>query len=121
MDLREFVGQALSQVIEGVLDAQKALGQAGKFINPELSTQQGPLQKQGHHVSIQGQLMQSIEFDVAVTATEGTGTKGGIVVVAGMFALGSQGQSTAESSVVSRIKFAVPVTLPYGERMSGRA
>ena len=62
--------------------------------------------------------MQAVKFDVAVTATEGTGTKGGIGVVAGVFALGSQEQSSAEVSAVSRLKFAVPIALPYGEKMS---
>jgi len=76
-------------------------------------------EKHGKLVSIQGQLVQTVEFDVAVTATEGTDTKGGIGVVAGVFALGSQGQSSEEISAVSRIKFSVPITLPYGEKMHG--
>jgi hypothetical protein len=109
MDLKEFLGQALADIVQGVLDAQQALGASGKFINPELSTQQGTHEKHGKLVSIQGQLVQTVEFDIAVTATEGTGTKGGIGVVAGVFALGSQGQSQAETSAVSRIKFSVPV------------
>jgi hypothetical protein len=53
-----------------------------------------------------------LEFDVAVTAQEGTATKGGIGVFAGAIGLGSQGQSTAANQTVSRIKFAVPVLLP---------
>lgn len=34
-----------------------------------------------------------MEFDIAVTSIEGTETRGGIGVVAGVFALGSQGKS----------------------------
>lgn len=119
MDLKQFVAQALADVVQGVLDAQQALAANGRYINPELSTGQGTHEKHGKLVSIQGQLVQSVEFDVAVTATEGTGSKGGIGVVAGVFALGSQGQSSAETSAVSRIKFSVPVTLPYGETLHG--
>ena len=118
MQLKNFISQALTEIIHGVSDAQQALGDNGKFINPELSTQQGDHEKHGKNVSIQGQLVQIVEFDVAVTATEGTGTKGGIGVVAGFFAIGSQGQSSSENSAVSRIKFSVPITLPYGDRMS---
>jgi hypothetical protein len=117
MNLRDFIAEGLAEVVQGVLDAQTALGENGKYVNPELSTQQGPLQQQGGHVSIQGQLVQYVEFDVAVTATEGTGTRGGIGVVAGFVALGSQGQSSQEQSAVSRIKFTVPLTLPYGDTM----
>lgn len=119
MDLKEFIGLALSDIVQGVLEAQQTLGKNGKYINPELSTQQGTHEENGNLVSIQGQLVQTVEFDIAVTATKGTGTKGGIGVVAGVFALGSQGQSSAENSSVSRIKFSVPVTLPYGEKMPG--
>lgn len=119
MELKEFISQALADVVQGVLDAQQVLGTNGKYINPELSTQQGTHEKHGKLVSIQGQLVQTVEFDVAVTATEGTGTKGGIGVVAGIFALGAQGQSSEEVSAVSRIKFSVPITLPYGEKMHG--
>jgi hypothetical protein len=119
MYLKEFVAQALAEIIQGVVDAQAALGSNGKYINPELSTQQGPLEKQGKLVSIQGQLVQSVEFDVAVTVTEAKGTKGAIGVVVGTIGLGSQRQSSEESSAVSRLKFSVPITLPYGEKMNG--
>jgi hypothetical protein len=119
MDLKEFVSQALADVVQGVLNAQQALGTNGKYINPELSTQQGTHERHGKLVSIQGQLVQTVEFDIAVTATEGTDTKGGIGVVAGFLTLGSQGQSSAETSAASRIKFSVPVALPYGEKMPG--
>ena len=119
MDLKEFVGQALTEIVQGVLNAQSALGKNGKCINPQLSTQQGSLEELGKLVSIQGQLVQAIEFDVAVTATKGKGTKGGIGVVAGVLALGSQGQSNSENSSVTRIKFTVPVSLPYGDKLRG--
>jgi hypothetical protein len=119
VELKQFISQALADIVQGVLDTQQVLGANGKYINPELSTQQGTHEKHGKLVSIQGQLVQTVEFDVAVTATEGTDTKGGIGVVAGVFALGSQGQSSEEISAVSRIKFSVPITLPYGEKMHG--
>lgn len=116
MDLKEFVGQALADIVQGVLDAKTSLGENGKFINPKLSTPQGALEKQGKLVAMGGQLVQTVEFDVAVTATEAKGTKGGIGVVVGTIVLGSHGQSSAESSAFSRIKFSVPVTLPYAEK-----
>ena len=53
-----------------------------------------------------------VQFEIGITATEGTGTKGGIGVVVGAFALGSSGQSQRENSAVNRVTFAVPVILP---------
>ena len=55
-----------------------------------------------------------IEFDVAVTTTEGTETKGGIGVFVVAVGLGSQGKSDATNSSSSRIKFSVPIFLPNG-------
>jgi len=59
-----------------------------------------------------GQVVSFVEFDMAVTATEGKETKGGIGVVAGVFTLGSAGKSDAASGSESRIKFSVPLLLP---------
>jgi hypothetical protein len=120
MDLKDFIGQVLADIVHSVIDAQLSLGENGKYINPQLSTHQGPLEKQGNLVSIQGQPVQTVEFDVAATAAKANSTKGGIGVVAAAIVLGSQGQSSAESSSVSRIKFSVPVTLPYGDKMPSR-
>jgi hypothetical protein len=53
-----------------------------------------------------------VDFDVPLTVTEGTGTTGGIGIVAEPFALGSTGQSTAQNSSVSRVRFSVSLALP---------
>jgi hypothetical protein len=53
-----------------------------------------------------------VDFDVAVTAVEGKGTKGGIGVFVGAVGLGSLGESNVSSSTVSRIRFSVRVRLP---------
>lgn len=57
-------------------------------------------------------VIQHIEFDVAVSATQGTDTKAGLGVIAGAFNLGASGGSNQENQTASRIKFSVPVTLP---------
>ena len=56
--------------------------------------------------------MQSISFDVAVTATKGTKTQGGIAVFTGMIGLASKGQSEKSNETLNRIQFSVPVSLP---------
>jgi len=61
-----------------------------------------------------------IEFDVAVTVTEGAERKGGIGVAAGIFAIGGQGKTETQSGTVSRIKFSVPVMLPSGKNLRPR-
>lgn len=119
MELKAFVTAVLTEIIDGVKDAQRGPEHARDGeVNPLLSTNQGDLQRQGRLVSRWGQLVQSVKFDVAVTAEEGTGTKGGIGIFMGAFGLGSQGESKASQASVSRIQFEVPVSLPYQEPMA---
>ena len=111
MELKDFVSETLVQIIEGVKDAQsKVVDTEGGSVNPEYSQTPRP-----HTISRYGKIIQDVEFDVALSVSEGTESKGGIGVVAGVFALGSQGQSNAENASFSRIKFHVPMVLPYGK------
>lgn len=111
MELRDFVAETLTQIVEGVQEAQVRTKSHGARVNPHLTTSAELAIK--HSILIaSGAAAQLVHFDVALTAKEGTGTKGGIGVVVGAFALGSTGQSQAENSTVSRVKFSVPLVLP---------
>lgn len=112
MDLKEFVSSVLTQIVDGVREAQSGRGIESGLINPNLFASQGALHEKGHLVSRHGQLVQNVEFDVALTVNEGTQTKGGIGVFVGTVGLGSQGQSDKSASSVSRVKFSVPLSLP---------
>jgi hypothetical protein len=109
MDLKEFVSQTLGQIIEGVKAAQETAKAAGAEVNPHMT--RAVVQA----TTMSGLPSRDVDFDVALTVTEGTGTKGGIGIVAGPFALGSTGQSTAQNSSVSRIRFSVALALPIQE------
>ena len=112
MELQEFVTTALKQIVDGVRDAQSSISGDGE-INPHLWSH-GRKEAASHGIleSTGGKWVHLVEFDVAVTAGEATGNRGGIGVVVGAVALGSQRTANAESSTVSRIKFSVPVAYP---------
>ena len=57
-------------------------------------------------------IVQEIQFDVAVSASEDTATAGGVGIVLAAIALGAKAQSREGTSTVSRIRFSVPVSLP---------
>ncbi|KKL18993.1 hypothetical protein LCGC14_2469950 [marine sediment metagenome] len=109
MELNEFVENALSQLLQGVSAAQSKAAEIGGEINPRINdnnqTKLGFLNSSGLSASI-------VKFDVALTASEGSGTKAGISVLGGAVNLGAGGQSSNENSVVSRIQFSVPIVLP---------
>jgi hypothetical protein len=109
MELQQFVAETLKQIVAGIVDAQSAMPSEVRVcprwernaVNKEDMVERGT-----------GRRVEEVAFDVAVTAHEGKETKGGVGVVAGVFALGSQGQSSATNQSITRIKFSVPVVLP---------
>lgn len=111
MQLKEFITETFKQIVDGVVEAQEYAGPKGARISPDnlaCRTDQG-LQFWDQKT---GEIATLIEFDVAVSTTEGTGTKGGVGLFVGPVSLGSQGQSDAGKSSSNRIKFIVPIHLP---------
>ena len=104
MELREFVAKTLTQVAQGVKEAQDAALESGAFVNP------GGLHGSRPMLTHQGVPLQSVAFDVALTVEESGGMGGSLSVLGGLLG-GSVGREDRESSV-SRIKFTVPISLP---------
>lgn len=111
MDLQEFVSQTIVQIVKGAAEARESVGEFNAAVNPETSATQEQLGKQGFLYAPDG-IVQVVQFDVALTVVEGTGTKGGIGVFSGAINLGSSGQSNNETSSVSHVKFSIPLRLP---------
>ena len=104
ISLQEFVTETLNQVIRGVAEAKPDAEKHRAEVNPQM--------RGVPRTDSRGRLIQEIEFDVAVTTSDATKTKGGIGIVVGPLALGSAGQSDAMNQSVSRIRFSVPISLP---------
>jgi len=114
IELKDFVSKTLTQIVEGVQDSQNALKGTEAEINPRLyntksSTMQDLCIRKGSEIQVP---ILMVKFDVAVQATEGTGTKGGIGIVVGPVVIGTQGRSDKENSSISRINFEIPIALP---------
>ena len=115
MELQEFVAEALSQIINGVKSVQQMSSESGATINPEIPNHH--LEKQGFMSTTKTAGDKSnpvlfVEFDTAVTVTEGDGVKAkaGINVFGSNIGIGIGTKD--ESSTVSRLKFKVPIVLP---------
>ena len=113
MDLKTFVSQALTSIVEGVVEAQAATAKYNAFVNP------GGLMRSTQSVSTDAvwdntsnNYARLVNFDVAVTAEEGTSTNAKIGVVTGLLGLSAGGTTQNKEQAVSRIQFAVPVLLP---------
>jgi len=113
MELREFVSETLKQIIDGIVEAQKYAGQHGGAVNPHSMISAGDgVQTPVIRLLKSHQPLHEVEFDVALTSTEGTETKGGIGVFFGPISAGSGGKSSEGQTSMSRIRFSVPILLP---------
>ena len=101
MDLKDFVSTTLLDIFQGVKDAQTRLSQerTGGQINPGSPSGEGQLE--------------TVHFDVAVVANEGTQTnaKAGVSVVP-FLQLAAGGASSQSTASTSRIQFKVDVRYP---------
>lgn len=111
MQLEDFVSETIRQIIAGTAAAMKHAEELGAAVNPANTKYGSPGETQIRDRSSMAPIQQ-IEFDVAVTTTSGTETKGGIGIVAGPFAVGSTGKSDAATQSLSRVRFSVPIQLP---------
>ena len=111
MDLKDFVTSTITQIVEGIIEAQKELTPKKAYVNPPGNEFYGaPIKKP--YLGVNNSFSNDIEFDVAITILEGKQTKGGIGVFAGAVALGTQGKSDTTNTSISRIKFTIPVAFP---------
>ncbi len=78
MELKDFVSQALTQIIDGVKESQSGTKDGDAEINPHLNLSHSEMGKQGILWAASEGAAQIVKFDVALTVTEGTGTKGGV-------------------------------------------
>jgi hypothetical protein len=111
MELQEFITKTLKAYIAGVKDAQEYAAEQGAKVNPS-SRKAGELKSCRTVDADTGQLLQDVEFDVAVTSSEGSEKKGGIGIIVAYLGMATQAKTDTASSEISRIKFAVPVALP---------
>jgi hypothetical protein len=113
MELRNFISQALLDVMGGVEDAQKKTPVGGAI---------APLGFYGGWKSSEDLLkfqevtnMQAVEFEVTVRAEERSGSGAKLNVVAGIIGGGVKGESGKCDGHVATLKFKVPIMLPQGK------
>lgn len=119
MNLQEFIRETLVQISQGITAANADLKDTGAKVNPRnVHPYLHTSDKVYGHVDTSKPkeeffpLVELVEFDVALTVSEGKETKGGIGIAIGTIGLGSQGRSDSERSSESRVKFRIPVQLP---------
>lgn len=110
MDLKEFITETITAIVDSTTELQEKYATEDIVINPP-SAQSGTdvFQMESRHYTMRR--VKNIEFDVAVSAsstTEGAG-KASIQVLS--IGIGGSKSKAASSEQVSRVSFSVPLTL----------
>jgi len=114
MNIQEFIRDAIVQIVSGVAEAREGVEAHGARAGSD--PVYGHLKDNKVMTDSDGRQVTLVEFDVALTKADGTGTKGGIGVFLGGVGVGSQAAIHGEASSHSRIRFSVPVVLPGSKK-----
>lgn len=107
MTIEDFVSDVLAGIVKGAVEANKEIASIGGMINPSIRiTDNVPLGAE------RGDLVCRAEFDIALSVS---GKKGGNIkvgVFSGLIGGGGSAETENRTYAVSRVKFAVPYSLP---------
>lgn len=112
MELKQFISTAIVDIIRGVEESRKELGnELAKCICPVMNAAYAAQKTKIEYDSTRGLYYQQIDFDIAVTAEskDNAGGKAGINVLGLTASIGTDANVTNVS--VSRIKFSIPIGL----------
>lgn len=113
MKLDEFITDTLKSIIKGVKDSQEFAQENGARVNPHIGNWDKTKILTTYYGREEGaRVISTIDFDIAVTASNSqeTGGEGGINVFS--VKLGGKLTDAEKNETVSRIKFSLNVTLP---------
>ncbi len=113
MELHEFIAATLIQIVDGVERASLSIRPSGASVNPTgIEIDNGIAYCSTSELTYERESVQMVEFDIALTATEGSEQGAHIGVFLGPFGAGVKGKTQNENIAMNRIKFTVPLKLP---------
>ena len=115
MELKTFVAETLKQLIDGIKTAQEYAKKEGAIVNPNERFMYSD-NKEYAISTTTGLRAQVIDFDIAISAQESDQYKGGVGIFVGPVGIGTQGHAEFTDSSVNRIKFSLPVYLPFQDK-----
>tara|TARA_R110000744_G_scaffold279424_1_gene391669 strand:+ start:427 stop:816 length:390 start_codon:yes stop_codon:yes gene_type:complete len=114
MDLKDYIKNTISAISEAIRESQQELADKGVIVNPE----KVEIGKNGEKLlrSDGWRYVQNLEFDILVSAEDGSGsTGGGGLKVAGLLNIGAELKESTNQQQANKIKFAIPVAFATSE------
>lgn len=110
MDLKDFIQQTISGIVEASVELQAKYEARGVIVNPPVSVKEPDLYEHSE-IGHRFRRVEVVEFDVAVTAAKESsgGGKAGLKIFSAE--IGADGRHSRTSEEVSRVKFSIPIVL----------
>lgn len=108
MELKDFIKTAVVDITNAISELQEEL-QNGSIINPTLPY---PVTNKAIRVNNIIRPIETLVFDIAVTATETSGIEGGAKAGISVFGAKVGAATNAKAENVSKLTFSIPVILP---------
>lgn len=115
MELKEFIKESLSQIIDAVVETQDKYKETNVLICPD------DIQGENNNLYIRDENLyqfynrntrvQNIEMDIAISVTEKEGNKSGLGI-AKIINAGISSENAQQNESISKIKFSIPIVLP---------
>jgi len=107
MDIKDFIENTLVQIVQGVNNANEKLKDTGSIIS---SKNVRPLRDGTTYNTETGDLVNLIEFDIAVTVNERDTANGGMGIKIAGINIGGNLQNENANQSINKIKFSIPLT-----------
>ena len=115
MELKEFIKESLSQIIDAVVETQDKYKETNVLICPD------DIQGENNNLYIRDENLyqyfnrytrvQNIEMDIAISVTEKEGNKSGLGI-AKIINAGISSENAQQNESITKIKFSIPIVLP---------
>lgn len=115
MDIKDFIKETLSQIVEGINEANQQMGSKGAFVASTDLWETPRLSKSDTYVKCNNkhQIVREIEFDVSITVSDSSKTEGeGRLQVLSLFRAEGGVENNTHASSMHKIKFSLPLALP---------
>ena len=112
MELKDFIKETLSQIIDAVSETQEKYKDKHVLICPDdIQSEKGEyyIDNESHYEYYNRKTkVQNIEMDIAISVTEKEGNKSGIGI-AKIINVGTSSENAIQNESVSKIKFSIPL------------
>ena len=117
MDIKEFIKETLSQIVEGINGANQQMSGKGAFVASSNLQENNGMPKSGttyyKDSNNRIHIVREIDFDISVSVSDSSQTEGkGGLQVYSLFHANGGVENCNSSNSSHRIKFSIPLALP---------